>query len=584
MNDFTSSSNCVQQQRCPSHPMNDIIYYCQSVHCEKTLCFECLKEHSNIHKSNKTSQHLVTLSQMKKECQEKVGTQLQILLDEIKSIENHYLYNYESLLKSHLDNLFQARLNTEMLIKNFFDNIEFKIRNTLLEIYEKNYPFILKSLEDFKRFIGKLNEYKCRLEGEVNLNYLLSLNFQSLFGEYDKIKKESYTQLETLSRKTLVIKDEVFTKLTNILTQEIRYEPISDISFIQEQTLYYSEIKLKQMNTQTVPGDEVKITSPNYFSDDCKHKILHFFQDSTKLLRIIDVESLYNSLSKSYHIFEIPLNITFDIPAWHKSVITSKGDIFLVGGINVHEENKELKSIYKFDYDELTLEEYPPMMKERYGHELCYINENIFIIGGSNDAEGMLVFCEKYDLTEKKSSAIASLKVKTCCGCSCLYRQQFIYLFGGLLEDKILNDCIQCYDINNDLWEVIKFELDKDEPPQILWCSSSVQINNNQIMVFGGYLAENEGCRSSFLLDIDGRDGKENKNKDENNVVKHRILRNNTFDLPYGEGFWNNQSIIQKGNIFCLQNIQNEEDGTQLNLRRVMSFTGKKWTIFEKKS
>ena len=164
MNDFTSSSNCVQQQRCPSHPMNDIIYYCQSVHCEKTLCFECLKEHSNIHKSNKTSQHLVTLSQMKKECQEKVGTQLQILLDEIKSIENHYLYNYESLLKSHLDNLFQARLNTEMLIKNFFDNIEFKIRNTLLEIYEKNYPFILKSLEDFKRFIGKLNEYKCRLE------------------------------------------------------------------------------------------------------------------------------------------------------------------------------------------------------------------------------------------------------------------------------------------------------------------------------------------------------------------------------------------------------------------------------------
>lgn len=579
MNDLTSSvSNNIQNQKCKLHPANDVIYYCKSVYCEKTLCFNCLKEHSLIHKSNKTSQILITLSQLKKENQEKINSQLDNLLSEIKSIENHYLYSYESILKDYLTNLAQARSNTENIVKNFFENIEFKIKNTLLEIYEKNYPFILKSLEGLKRFISKLNEHKCHLEKEINLNYLLGLNFDDLYKDYEKIKSDTYCHLEKLSRKNLFIKDEIFTKLTKVLSEEIIYESKLDLEFIQEQSLYFSDINFNQMNIPNHIDECLKITASNYFYEDCRHKILHFFQDNTKLLRIIDVELLYNSVSKSYHIFDVPLNISFDIPAWHKSFMTPSGDIYLLGGLNTNEGNKELKVFYKYDYDELTLIEYPPMLKERYGHEVCYHNDNVYIMGGSNDIEGMMVFCEKYNLNEKKSEEIAPLKIKTFGGCSCLFNGEFIFLFGGLLEDKILNDSIQLYDIKKNCWEFIKYEQIENEPIKILWCSSAIQINESQIFVFGGYHAENEGARNNFILEI------EKKEKNTNKIYK--AIRNNKYDLPYGEGFWNSQAIVQKEQLFCLQNIQNEDDGfaTQLNLRRVCSFTGKKWNIYEKKT
>ena len=602
MNDLTTSGNNeIYNQECVIHPKNDIIYYCKSVYCEKTLCFNCLKDHSNIHKSNKTSQNLITITQLKKENQEKINEQLTSLLSEIKTIENHYLYNYESILKNYVNSLTQARANTELIVKNFFDNIEFKIKNTLLEIYEKNYPFIIKSLEGFKRLISKLNDHKCQLDKEINLNCLLALNFEELIKDYEIIKNETYSQLETLSRKNLCIKDEVFSKLTNMLSEEIRYESKTDLEFIQEQNIYYSKLKQKHLNHNNMI-EELKISAPNYFSDENRHKILHFFQDNTKLLRIIDVESLYNSVSKSYHIFDIPLNISFDIPAWHKSLITPTGDIYLIGGINSNEGNKELKLIFKFDYDELTLLEYPPILKERYGHELCYYNENIYIMGGSNDNDGMMTFCEKYDLIEKKNKAMSPLKIKTFGGCSCLVNQEYIYLFGGLIEDKILNNSIQRYDINKDNWEIIEYKTNNNDDMQIPWCSAAIQINFNQILVFGGYFAENEGSRTSFILELEkieektiiaqkNKENLENKeiienSKNEENEKNHTLLRNNKFDLPYGEGFWNNQVILQKEKIFCLQNIQNEEDtfATQLDLRRVLSFTGKKWAIYEKKT
>lgn len=578
MSDLTCSiSENLTNQSCSAHPKNDIIYFCKSIYCEKALCFECLKDHSLIHKNNKTSQNLITISQLKKENYDKINMNLENLLSEIKSIENYYLYNYETLLKNGLNSLKQARQNTEMIVQNFFDNIEFKIQNTLMEIYEKNYPFILKNLESFKRFISHLNEHKCKLESEVNLSFLLNLNFEEIYKEYEKIKNESYSKLQKITRKNLNIKNEIFTKLTNILDEGIKFEIESDTEFIQQQDLYYCEMKQTQLNLSNKEKDELKIKSANHFESSCQHKVLHFFQDNSKILRIIDVESLYNSFSKSYHIFDIPLNISFEIPAWHKSLITPLGEIYLIGGVNTNEGNKELDMVYKFDYDELTLVKLSPMLKERYGHELCFFQNSIYILGGSNDQEGMLVFCEKYDLLENKSKRVADLKVKTFGGSSCVYQEKTIFLFGGLLEDKILNNSIQVYDIQQDVWQLVKFDFLQNNL-QVLWGSSAVQINDSQILIFGGYFAENHCSRNNLIVDISA-------DKEKNEGFQLKISMDEKYNLPYGEGFWNNQAIIQKETVFCIQNIQSEEDGygTQLDLRRVMSFNGKKWIIYEKK-
>jgi hypothetical protein len=50
--------------------------------------------------------------------------------------------------------------------------------------------------------------------------------------------------------------------------------------------------------------------------------------------------------------------------------------------------------------------------------------------------------------------------------------------------------------------------------------------------------------------------------------------------LPYGEGFWNNNPIIQNKVVFALQNLgtRDKEDCIE-NDRRILSFNGLEWKV-----
>jgi histone acetyltransferase (RNA polymerase elongator complex component) len=82
--------------------------------------------------------------------------------------------------------------------------------------------------------------------------------------------------------------------------------------------------------------------------------------------------------------------------------------------------------------------------------------------------------------------------------------------------------------------------------------SACSQINKTQILIFGGTMESySKKSRQSFLLEINfNREGKEN----------HIAKGLNKFVLPYAEGFWNNVPIIYEGNLYCLQNIPNENN------------------------
>lgn len=72
----------------------------------------------------------------------------------------------------------------------------------------------------------------------------------------------------------------------------------------------------------------IPITQKNYFSEDCRHKHLHFFIPSSKELKILDIEGAHvNSNWKS-----ITFKSKQNLPCFFKSIITPQGDIYLTGG------------------------------------------------------------------------------------------------------------------------------------------------------------------------------------------------------------------------------------------------------------
>jgi len=106
--------------------------------------------------------------------------------------------------------------------------------------------------------------------------------------------------------------------------------------------------------------------------------------------------------------------------------------------------------------------------------------------------------------------------------------------------------------------------------------SSAVQINNNQIFVFGGVLTTYEKINDSFILNID-------KEPSEQNSVE-KIVAINQYPLPLREGFWNNQVIPMDGNLYTVQNMKLGDVyyGSAVGHRKILRFGGsdvKDWKI-----
>ncbi len=128
-------------------------------------------------------------------------------------------------------------------------------------------------------------------------------------------------------------------------------------------------------------------------------------------------------------------------------------------------------------------------------------------------------------------------------------------------------------------------------------------INPQQILVVGGYLANNENSQQSFIFNLwpsavptenshstlifkeDETNNAIDKQAPENNnyEFKHAVSHVNRWILPVGEGFWNSQAIVSGKRVFCLQNIQVEEfqSTTKPDLRRLLSLGNYKWDQWE---
>lgn len=312
----------------------------------------------------------------------------------------------------------------------------------------------------------------------------------------------------------------------------------------------------------------------DYFEPKCQHKVLHFFPYEQKTLYILDFEKIKRDNESRFE--AITMDIDFRIPNFHKSIITPQGEIFLTGGSISDNSGRKSNGSFIYDWNSNTMRGLPNMINGRSSHAICYLNGFIFVIGGFLNGQTFTTKCEKYSIQGRNWKQISSLNYNSVACSVTTFNQKYLFKFGGLIDGLLINNYIERYDVAHDIWIVIEPRFNANESFmksgvkdfKLLSTSACVQINKDEIMVFGGYHQDNQASASCFLFSSDS--------DDENS---YEIKKIENCKLPFAEGFWNNTPVIMYKNIFALQNIPNEKNDDCLeNARRVLVFNSSEWT------
>jgi hypothetical protein len=116
------------------------------------------------------------------------------------------------------------------------------------------------------------------------------------------------------------------------------------------------------------------------------------------------------------------------------------------------------------------------------------INERVFIVGGFTDGGTLTNKCEMFDLATYRSVKIADMGYASSNSCLTAVNNRQIIKIGGMLPDNTSCHYIEIYNCDRNLWLTIDPTVENFQGEfSLLSTSGSIQINENQIFVFGGY-------------------------------------------------------------------------------------------------
>lgn len=243
--------------------------------------------------------------------------------------------------------------------------------------------------------------------------------------------------------------------------------------FQEKKTLMILMINLLKSNYEL---DDLKTKSHNS-SNPIQIPYIFRFMTSSRTLQITNLAD--------YTFTKISLNINFDIPTSHQSIVTSSKRIFIVGGVN-HE-----KKTYEFDVLNKNFIEHAEMNVGRRRHILTELKPGVFIAtGGSNQNEEVLKDCEAFIVSKNTWIKLASLNVARFYHTAFSHKNSYMYVVGGChtTNSSLVNlNTIERIYLSQELngsWEILSVrELSLLKPRSRL---SYLFINSDKILLFGG--------------------------------------------------------------------------------------------------
>lgn len=437
-------------------------------------------------------------------------------------------------------------------LHNFRDNIQF-LRDQLAQ-YRHEHP----TVPEFDR---RELENRLKQTPEARKTELID----EKLGEIQRSKRAYETNYRTKRHLNNLVD-----KLRNAPTalQQRNDESYAELNRRFEESLRiivdeYRPRGLKLFRQKIGPTSHLEVNHRNYFRADVVPTI-HYFEPQTKNLVITTipgaVQSGHHHLAKK----KVELDIEFNIPAYHGSIVTPEGRVFLIGGIDDTSDGKSNARTYEFDPKNSSLVRKSNMTEARFGFAITYCKGKIYVFGGIGQ-NGPLKSCEVYDINANRWSSIPDMSEASVHASVCTFKDRYIYKFGGFSGDQAQSRSIKRYCIQDRTWSSVNVVNELLFP-----LSACAQINSNEIFVFGGLNEHKKGTNRSFVLtvDIEG-----NINKTE---VTEAVVSLGHADLPIGDGFWNPQTLVNNNNLYVLQNVTNQGNVTG---RRLLEYKNGTWDL-----
>mmetsp|Transcript_5548 Transcript_5548/g.9486 ORF Transcript_5548/g.9486 Transcript_5548/m.9486 type:complete len:507 (+) Transcript_5548:963-2483(+) len=203
------------------------------------------------------------------------------------------------------------------------------------------------------------------------------------------------------------------------------------------------------------------------------------------------------------------VQMDFDVPLYSRSIATEDGRIYLIGGC-IKRKNEYLKKCYRYDEIFSVLEEKAQMIYPHADHSLCAIEGFIYVVGTFVNSQ-VHGFCEVYDTKKNQWKQIDSLRVPRSGVALSAFKNNYIFAFGGRVDQKTIVDFVECYDISKNVWQEIDIRSSGGSAQYVPgYMSNAYQITDNEIIIFGGKSALTQqvfnGC---FVFDVEKLEIKE---------------------------------------------------------------------------
>ncbi|CAD8138525.1 unnamed protein product [Paramecium octaurelia] len=524
-------SNPLIKQLCSNHPTEQFTNFCQNPECLKPLCPECIESHTKYHQQVQTSADIDSFKNVKQQCLKKISTGIQEIQKIIQDADQYGLSDIDD------QTIREIRKGKEIaitLVTEHFSSLEEQYKSFLDQQSNSQQTFN-QLQESIKNTMNELEHLNVGLESSNLIQFIKKICTMDLKKTLLKYKKT----MKNLQNKSATQQIMVQLNQANIQHIQAALNNYAKLDFVPLQnTVFLSQSHVSQYQ-------ETYLQQNEYFRG--KNKLLHFFETGKSTIWLYDLslpDQTWRPVQISNYVEVLP---------YSKSIMTPDGQIYLTGGSLPN--NKKSGKIYQFNFSNYQLQEVGQLTYGRSSHGLTWKNNELYLIGGYMDNLVITQNCEVFDCINKRTRRLPNLNYAIASPSVCIFNDA-VTVAGGLVQNLKINQQIEFLMI--DRW--VPCLITSQYHMASMMCS--IQIDQNQLMIFGGYYENNKGSKECMILEI--------------NETTAKVVE--TKQLPQPEGFWNNTPLIYQGRVWALQNVVQDIHGNcSQDQRRILIFDGQNW-------
>lgn len=553
-----SSASLASSHLCTIH-MNAYSHFC--IACEKNFCFICASEHLS------TNHDVLDYKEIPKYIEKKANGLLSMIETTLEDSNEHNLPDYKSEIEEGLALLRKDRENLHRLVDDYFDSLdqEYKIMFECVPSIYKAYK-IKSSINSLKNSIANyakltsiplssssINSASSSLPPPSNSSNLLPILRQFLGENLEGSAKGLLQEYSNLMASSLQNKRVPLPQISSQMGDIVKLKNFlqNSVNIVPPTIGPYDQLK------------KLRISTTDFFLPEFG-ALIPYIDDLTSQLH------LYNLQKQSTECYNLNILSSYqdihEIPSEHSILITPKLDVFISGGIlkngrlsntffvcNGNGDLHEPMQSSKVPILGLPLQGLKPMKEERAAHAMVYLKNWIYIIGGKTQGKSdkgtrKTARCERYDIIGEKWEDIPSMKCARSRAGVTVFDDKFIYVFWGGEEgdgergDEVCS-LVERFSIEGGRWEIVGIKNFGGVSP--INFVSAVQINQNQILLFGGF----QDAKSPLY----NKGGAIYNVKDENIVNLGEI-----FGSPIFQSY---PPFVQEGKVYLTSYIFKNEKG-----------------------